>query len=49
MDLLSEVLRVVRLTGAIHLRGEFTAPWAFLSTPPELLAARYNLPEGDVA
>ena len=49
MDLLSEVLRVVRLTGAIHLRGEFTEPWAFLSTPPELLAARYNLPEGEVS
>ena len=48
MDLLSEVLRVVRLTGAIHLRGDFTEPWAFLSTPPELLAARYNLPEGEV-
>lgn len=48
MDLLSEVLRVVRLSGAIHLRGEFTEPWAFLSTPPELLAARYNLPEVEV-
>jgi AraC family transcriptional regulator, alkane utilization regulator len=48
MDLLSEVLRVVRLTGAIHFRGEFTEPWAFLSTAPALLAARYGLPDGEV-
>ena len=48
MDLLSEVLRVVRLNGAIHFRGEFTEPWAFLSTAPALLAARYDLPPGEV-
>jgi AraC family transcriptional regulator, alkane utilization regulator len=48
MDLLSEVLRVVRLNGAIHFCGEFTEPWAFLSTAPELLASRYNLPQGEI-
>lgn len=48
MDVLSEVLRVVRLSGAIHFRGEFTQPWAFSSSPPEMLAARLKLPEGSV-
>lgn len=40
MDVLSEVLRVVRLSGAIHFCAEFTRPWAIISTPPEMLAAR---------
>lgn len=31
MDLLSDVLRVVRLSGAVFLRGEFAAPWGFTS------------------
>lgn len=48
MDVLSEVLRVVRLSGAIHFCGEFTQPWAFLSTEPQMVAARLKLPEGSV-
>ena len=48
MDVLSEVLRVVRLSGAIHFCGEFTQPWAFLSTEPHMTAARLKLPEGSV-
>ena len=48
MDVLSEVLRVVRLAGAIHFRGEFTQPWAFSSSPPEMLAARLKVPDGSV-
>jgi AraC family transcriptional regulator, alkane utilization regulator len=48
MDVLSEVLRVVRLSGAIHLRGEFTQPWAFSSSPPEMLVARLKLSHGSV-
>ncbi len=32
MDLLSDVFQTLRLTGAIFLRGEFTAPWA-ISAP----------------
>lgn len=40
MDVLSEVLRVVRLSGAIHFCAEFTHPWAILSSPPEMLATR---------
>lgn len=40
MDVLSEVLRVVRISGAIHFCAEFTHPWAILSSPPEMLATR---------
>ncbi len=32
MDVLSEVLRVVRLEGALFFNGEFSAPWC-LSGP----------------
>lgn len=40
MDVLSEVLRVVRFSGAIHFCAEFTHPWAILSSPPDMLAKR---------
>src|SRR4051794_10622556 len=33
MDVLSEVLRAVRLQGALFFNGEFSAPWC-LSAPP---------------
>ena len=48
MDVLSEVLRVVRLSGVIHFCAEFTHPWAFLTSPPGMLAARLKVPEGSV-
>jgi len=32
MDVLSEVLRVVKLDGALFFNGEFSAPWCFCST-----------------
>ncbi len=32
MDALSEVLRVIRLTGAVFLSAEFTAPWSVLTS-----------------
>ena len=48
MDILSEVLRVIRLSGAIHFSAEFSHPWAILSSPPEMLAARLKVPEGSV-
>ena len=32
MDVLSEVLRVVRLEGALFFNGEFSAPWCFRSS-----------------
>lgn len=40
MDVLSEVLRVVRFSGAIHFCAEFTHPWSIVSSPPEMLATR---------
>jgi AraC-like DNA-binding protein len=46
VNVLSEVLRVVRLSGAIHFRAEFTQPWAILSSPPVMLAARLKVSEG---
>src|SRR3977135_1825417 len=33
MDVLSEVLRVVRLEGALFFNGEFSAPWCFRTAP----------------
>jgi AraC-like DNA-binding protein len=40
MDVLSEVLRVVRLSGVIHFRAEFSEPWAFISSPAGVLQER---------
>jgi AraC-like DNA-binding protein len=40
MDVLSEVLRVVRLSGVVHFRAEFTRPWSIISSPPEILMTR---------
>ena len=40
MDILSEVLRVVRLSGVVHFRAELREPWGILSSPPEMLITR---------
>jgi AraC family transcriptional regulator, alkane utilization regulator len=48
MDVLSEILRIVRLSGAVHFRGEFSEPWAFVTSPPHMLAARLGVPAGSV-
>jgi AraC family transcriptional regulator, alkane utilization regulator len=48
MDVLSEVLRIVRLSGAVHFRGEFTQPWAFTGSPREMLNARLNIKDGSI-
>jgi AraC family transcriptional regulator, alkane utilization regulator len=37
MDILSDVLRIVRLSGAVFVTAEFTSPWALDSPNPELL------------
>ena len=39
MDVLSDVLRVVRLSGAVFFTAEFTSPWAVQSPPSDSLAA----------
>lgn len=38
MDVLSDVLRVVRLDGALFFNGEFSAPWCFSSPRSETIA-----------
>lgn len=39
MDILSDVLRVVRLSGAVFFTADFSSPWALDSPNPELLAS----------
>jgi AraC-like DNA-binding protein len=43
MDVLSEVLRVVKLQGAMFYNGEFSAPWS-LRSPPSRVVAPYLSP-----
>jgi AraC-like DNA-binding protein len=38
IDVLSDVLRVVRLSGAVFFTADFSSPWAVESPPPEALA-----------
>ena len=39
VDVLSDVLRVVRLSGAVFFTAEFSSPWAVQSPMPEALAS----------
>jgi AraC-like DNA-binding protein len=39
MDVLSDVLRVVRLSGAVFFTADFSSPWAVASPDPESLAS----------
>ena len=48
MDVLSEVLKVIRLEGALFFNAEFSAPWSLSSTPPEALAPYISLLAGHV-
>ncbi len=43
MDVLSEVLKVVKLQGAMFYNGEFSSPWSFCS-PPSHKVAPYVAP-----
>jgi AraC-like DNA-binding protein len=45
MDVLSEVLRIVTLRGAVFYNAEFSAPWGFRS-PPSRKVAPFVSPEG---
>ncbi len=38
MDVLSEVLKVVKLQGAMFYNGEFSSPWSFCSPPSRTIA-----------
>ena len=44
MDVLSEVLKVVKLQGALFYNGEFSSPWSFYS-PPSRTVAPYVAPD----
>jgi AraC-like DNA-binding protein len=46
MDALSDVLRMVQLSGAVYLSGQFTAPWCVLGHAESDLCATY-LPRSD--
>lgn len=38
MDVLSEVLKIVKLQGAMFFNGEFSSPWSFCSPPSHTVA-----------
>jgi len=46
MDAMSEVLKVVKLDGAVFYNAEFSSPWSFHS-PSSRLMARYLAPAAD--
>ncbi|HWR49643.1 MAG TPA: AraC family transcriptional regulator [Bryobacteraceae bacterium] len=48
MDVLSEVLKVVKLEGAIHYNAEFSAPWSFRAPPSCVLVPHFALRAGHV-
>ncbi|MFP3559708.1 cupin domain-containing protein, partial [Paraburkholderia sp. SIMBA_049] len=44
MDALSDVLRVIQLTGAVHLDGCFSAPWCVIAHADSALCSSYLPP-----
>ena len=46
MDVLSDVLRAVRLCGAVFFTAEFSSPWA-LESPNSRLLATILMPEAE--
>ena len=44
MDALSDVLRVVQLTGAVFLDGAFSAPWCVIGHADSALCSGYLPP-----
>jgi AraC-like DNA-binding protein len=46
MDVLSEVLKVVKLQGAMFFNGEFSSPWSF-SSPHTRMVAPYVAPKSE--
>lgn len=49
MDVLSDTLRVVRLSGAVFLNAQMTAPWAFVTSSSSEMARYLRLPSDCVA
>jgi len=48
MDVLSEVLRAVKLDGAFYYNGEFSAPWGFLTPHASKIAPHFKPKSGHV-
>ncbi len=48
MDVLSEVLKAVRLDGALFYNGEFSAPWCFRSPQSRIVAPYFSPDSGHV-
>lgn len=46
MDTLSDVLRGVKLTGAVFLHAEFSAPWC-VGVPPATMVAQFLMPAAE--
>src|SRR5262245_32756659 len=46
MDVLSDVLRVVHLAGAVFFTADFSSPWSVESPIPEMIAAAV-MPEAE--
>ena len=44
MDALSDVLRVIQLSGAVHLDGSFSAPWCVIAHADSALCSAYLPP-----
>ena len=49
MDVLSDVLRVVRLTSAVFYTARFSSPWSIESPPPDQLARSLRLRAESIA
>src|SRR5262249_1086842 len=49
MDVLSDVLRVVRLTSAVFFTARFSTPWSIESPPPDQLARSLRLRAESIA
>lgn len=49
MDVLSDTLSVVRLTGAVFFTARLSSPWAAVSPPPQELARSLQLPSDCIA
>lgn len=49
MDVLSDTLRVVRLSGAVFLHAQMAAPWAFATSSSSEMARYLHLPSDCVA
>src|SRR5205814_1218276 len=43
MDVLSEVLKVVKLQGALFYNGEFSSPWSVYAAPSRELARYFGI------